>query len=355
MKWNLLGAVVLILVAGVAALAILGYARPHVVAEVQGKLLAPPAGDGSWVAWLEGNEDQAHLVAVRRGAARARTVLVAPGLSGLAVHRDSAFVMRRDPAAKITLLRVRLSDGAAQPLGEAPWPAEQMACDGEWLLWREERAAGLAGVPFVIAASPLTVLRARPVSADTVSTMLVLAGESPTRPRRVSLVGVQGGRAYWVERERRRTGVETVVHRVTLPTGHPEQVLREAGESSVALRPNCLLWTAPSVEAAEPMQYAALKRRTLDSAHDDVIGDWLLAGATVLASDAGIYVQDRERLWRLGNGRQDERSLMTGPGGLVATHVAGDQQYAATRLGDRLVILRRPLTWWARLRSLVGK
>jgi len=207
-------------------------------------------------------------------------------------------------------------------------------------------------VDFVVAAAPLNVVRACPEAGESVSTLAVLRADPLQVADRPELVGIADGHAYWLERRLAGGLNSTVVRRAAVAGGEPETLLRERGRRTVALSSEALLWTAPSLEAAEPAGFAAVKRMGLDGGEPRVIADWLEPRTAVLASDANTYAQGREWLWGLGMSREDQRPLREGPGGLATAVILGDHEYLVIRSAGGLAIARRPLTWWARVRGL---
>jgi hypothetical protein len=356
MRRHLPAAAVLLVVVGLGYLAAVRSARPRVIARVDGRVLSPPSGEGQWVGWLEGDAQKGRLVAARRRGGRARIAFSSAGLSGLALVGDSAFVSKTTKgeggATEISLLRVDLADGTSAELVALGRSADQIVAGDGWLCWHEYWEAGLPGVDFVVAAAPLNVVRACPEAGGSVSTLAVLRADPLQVADRPKLVGIRDGRAYWLER-RLAGGLEnTVIRRAAVAGGEPETLLRERGRRTAALSSQALLWTAPSLEAAEPAGFAAVKRMGLDGGEPRVIGDWLEPGTTVLASDANAYAQGREWLWRLGMSREGQRPLHEAPRGLVTAAILGDQEYFVIRSAGGLAIARRPLTWWARVRGL---
>jgi len=356
MRRHLPAAVVLLVVVGLGYLAAVHSARPRVVARVDGRLLSPPSGQGQWVGWLEGEAQKGRLVAGRRRGGRTRIAFSSAGLSGLAVVGDSAFLSEATQAetgaTEVSLLRVDLADGTSEKLVELARSADQIVAGDGWLCWHEYWEAGLPGVDFVVAAAPLNVVRACPETGGSVSTLAVLRADPLQMADRPELVGISDGHAYWLERQLAGGLESTVVRRAAVADGEPETLLRERGRRTAALSSQALLWTAPSLEAAEPMTFAAVKRMGLEGGEPRVIADWLSPQTRVLASEANAYAQGREWLWGLGMSRDEQRPLREGPGGIATGVVLGDQEYLVIRSAGGYAIARRPITWWARVRGL---
>jgi len=284
--------------------------------------------------------------------------LIGRGLSGLAVAEDSAFVTRADESeedeAGASLLRVDLRTGTSEALARLTTGAEQIAFGDGWLCWREEREAALPEVPFVVAAAPLTVLRARSTNGSgDVHTLAIMGGRPGEGKGRAELVGVAEAEAYWLERRTSGSSETTVFRRVALPRGEPETLIREAGRRAAVLTQDALVWTAPSLEGAESNQFVAVKRRSLRNGAVKVIADWLSTTGELQASHDEVYVQGRSWLWHLGSERGEQRRLRRRPGRFVTGRVVGDEQYLVLRSRDRLAVAARPLTWWSRIRSFI--
>jgi len=357
MRSVLLKLVLLVIAAGLVALGAIRWGRVHVVATVQGELMAPPAGDGRWVAWLEGDPGETRLLVMPRHGSRPAVSLRAAALSGLAVDGDAAYLTRSAPEGKgrtrAELLRIRLPQGTPKAIGALTRGASQMVSGDGWLCWREDYEAALPGVPFVVAAAPVTVVRARRESAGDAEVVATVSGpDAGPGPHGLALLGVTGGSAYWVERMRVAGSTATVVRRARLPGGEAENLVQEEGERSAALGKGTLLWTAPSAEAAEPYTFSAVKQRRLDASEVSVIADWLGPVATVMVTRGRVYVQDRHLLWALGGERGQQRVIYRGAGWASAAPVLGDEQYLVLPSRAGTQIARRPLTAWARLASL---
>ncbi len=329
---------------GLAVLTVVRGARPHQVASVRGQLVASPEGSEQWVAWIDGKEGECRLVAARIHARTARVVLTAPALSGLVVSGQTAYLTRRE-GPESELLRVDLPSGKAERRATVSAPAAEIVVGEKWLCWREHRPAGLPGVPFVAAGVPLNVIRACPTEGGNPALVAPVTGEA-------ALLGIAGGAVYWVERQgvNGSPSTSTVVRRAALPGGKPETVLVERGWRSVALADDALVWSAPSAEAAEPDQVCAIKRRPLDRAETVLIGDWIDPWATLLPSPRGLYVQDRYRLWQLGDRRRDQRALHEAPMGFSGGMVAGDEEYVVLASSGRQKLAVVPLTLWGKIR-----
>ncbi|UCC67346.1 MAG: hypothetical protein JSV79_09440 [Armatimonadota bacterium] len=356
MKRYLLPAVLLLAVIGLAYLAVFRSARPRVLARVEGELLSPPSGNGRWVAWLEGDSQEARLVVARRHRDRPRVAFSAAGLSGLAVAGDSAFLTRTTEAAggepEVSLLRVDLSGGAAEEVGRIERSARQIVWGDGWLCWREYWEAALPDVSFVVAAAPLTVVRACREDGRDLHTLDAVTAGGRDSGDHLELIGIASQHAYWLDRRAAGDVDSTAIRRIALPDGRPQVLAREPGRRTAALSRRALFWSAPSLEAAEPMQFASVKRLRLDDPETKVIADWLDSRVAVLASETDAYAQGRHWLWRLGDGRGKQRHLCgvaAGQGGAV---VLGDEEYLVIRSAGGLSVARRPLTCSARVRTV---
>ncbi len=350
----------LILLAVLAAAWVFAYlraGRPRVVARGGGASISLPGSDGRFVVWLETGDREARLVSLGRFPRRTQTVFTSSHLSGLAVAEGAAFVTRSpDPEGEATgaeLLRIDLEDGAVEVLAQLPLAAEQIVWGDGLLCWREYRDPSLPGVPFVVAAAPLHVLRVCSGTPGKMTTAAVLPAEPQGARDDVALVGIADGRVYWVERAIKGGAAQTAIRHTTPPDGQPQTLTVEPGERSAVLLDGSLLWTAPSEESPEQAVLASVKRLSLGETDPEIIADWLNAEAELLASSGRAWVQERDRLWRLAGQRGQQRVQATGPPGIVDTCVLGGEQYLILRRGGEAVLARRPLTRSARLlRSL---
>lgn len=348
----------MVLAAGLVALGASRWGRLRVVAAVKGAMVAPPAGEGRWVAWVEGDRGETRLMVLPRYRGRPAVALTAAALSGLAVEGDAAYLTRsaarEGGRVRAELVRVRLPRGTPTVIAALNRRASQIAYGDGWLCWREDYEAGLPGVPFVAAAAPLTVVRARQESGGSVRVVAVVSGaEVGPASGDLELLGVMGESAYWVERAPVAGVAATVVHRARLPGGKAETVVREEGWRTVALGKDMLVWTAPSLEADRPDGVSAVKQDRLDGSGVKVIADWLGPSAAVMVTGAGIFAQDRYLLWKLGSERGQQRVIAQGPGWFSLSRIAGDEQYLIVESKAGTQVARRPVTWWARVRSLL--
>ena len=204
------------------------------------------------------------------------------------------------------------------------------------------------------AAAPLTVLRGRPKSGGSVRVVAMVSGaEVGPASGGLELLGVMGDSAYWVQRIPVAGTAVTVVHRARLPGGRAETVAREEGWRTVALGKDMLLWTASSLEADRPNGVSAVKQDRLDGSGVKVIADWLGPSAAVMVTRAGVFAQDSYLLWKLGSERGQQRVIARGPGWFALSRIAGDEQYLIVESKAGARVARRPVTWWARVRSLL--
>ena len=374
MRRHRIAALVLVIAAGLAVLLTVRSAQPRRLGYVTGQIMSPPVGTAAparagWVAWIEEDylggggaalHPECRLMAARWPSRRARPALTAPTLAGLAVFGDVAFVGQPE-GPNTQLLRLRLPSGSPELVASTHGPVAQIVASKDWLCWREHRPAGLPGVPFVVAGAPINVIRACPPSGlpgqeGQVALVTPLTGS-------VELLGVSGSEVYWLERRgdglpaqgRHASGpagasATTVIRRTPLPQGEPETLVTEAGSRTAALSGDSLVWTAPSLEAGDPGQFCAVKRRLLTGGETTVIGDWLDPHCVVLASAGGVYAQDRYHLWRLGSQRPDQRALYVVSSALSNSSIIGDEQYTVLGTTGTQSIAARPLTWWARVR-----
>ena len=345
--------VAVLLLAGLAYLSTGRWAGPRLLCQVTGRVLSPPVGAGRWVAWLEGDEKERRLVVTARSGGERRTVLAAAELSGLAVRGETAYVTRSEGNGRAELLEVSLPGGGTKTAAELPEGADQIACAGGWVVWRRSREPGLPGVPFVAAAAPVTVIRARPVGRGPVRVAAVVSGEGSSKEG-FDLLGVAGDRAYWLERSA-APNERTWIRRAPCPGGEVETIAEEPGIRSAALEDGVLLWTGPSLEAGSAMSCSSVKRMDVEKGGSEVIADWLGRETVVLLSSGEGYGQEQGSLWRLGGKRGEQRRLSIGPPGLMSGRVIGDEEFIFLRGGAQMALAKRPLSLWSRIRSLAGR
>jgi hypothetical protein len=222
-----------------------------------------------------------------------------------------------------------------------------------WLCWREDRPAALRGVPFVIAGAGASVLRAVPVAGGDVVSVATLTAEPSLPGAGTDLLGIVRGHAYWMERRGLGAGATSIIRRAELPDGERQVVARERGWRSAALTEEALLWTTPSLESSDPNQFSAVMRLPHQTVQPEPIGDWLGRDAVLLTWQHSIYARDVNHVWRLGDTRGRQKPVARRLQAMLSGGIAGDQEYLLIRSGDRRVIVKRPLTVWARLRNLL--
>jgi hypothetical protein len=283
-------------------------------------------------------------------------MLAAPGLAGLAVEGDTAYVTR-GPAAggkPPALLAVSLTKGAPKTLAALPEEADQIVCSDRWVVWRRSRRPGLSGIPFVAAAAPVTVIRSAPAAGGPIHIIAVLRGETSFRKDDIVLLGVAGDSIYWRERSGPAANDRTLIRRAPCAGAKAETVVAEAGSRRAALAGDLLVWTAPSLEAGNPGAFATVKRMALGRSGVKVIADWLEPGAMPMLTAGGrAYAQERGSLWRLTDERGEQRRLFSGPSQVMSPVVSGDEEFMFIQRGQQTVVAKRPLALWARVGSLV--
>lgn len=341
-----------------AGLAVLSSGRLKYVAAVGGDVVAVATADSGWITWVERETSEGRLVAVRHRGNRARVLLRADHLSGLAVADDGVFVTRSHqiererPAAE--LLHVDLLSGRADHIAALPSVAEEIVAGDGYVCWREHRGPALQNVHFVAAAAPLDVLRVYDAREEAIRTLAIIPGRAAQPAESVSLVAVADERVYWLERREGTAGRETLIRRAALPDGGAETLAREPGFRHAAITSDALLWTAPSPEALREHSYAAIKRLFLRDTVPHVIADWLVSDGELQVANGTVYFRERTRLWRLGDARGEQRARPWIVPGAVKTRVVGDDAYVFMRTRSGLAVGRKPLTWPARLLRMLG-
>jgi len=74
----------------------------------------------------------------------------------------------------------------------------------------------------------------------------------------------------------------------------------------------------------------------------------------MLTAGGRVYAQERVSLWRLSDERGEQRRLFSGPSQVMSPVVSGDEGFMFIQRGQQTVVAKRPLTLWARVRSLVA-
>jgi hypothetical protein len=281
-------------------------------------------------------------------------------LSGLALDRGKAYSTRDVPESsdlrhRGELLSVSLSTGATTTLATLGETADQIVSSGGWIVWRKRREPALPGVPFVVAAAPVTVIRAVRKEGGVPHVTAALNGDQNVRGGEMELLGVARDCVYWYERNTTPEGERTAIRRAPCSGGPVETLVEEAGSRRAVLEGDVLVWTAPSLEAGSPAAFSSVKRMELGVPGVSVIGDWLDSGTVPLLSNGQVYSQDRADLWRLGAQREEQVRLYRGPSRETFPRAIGDEEFMFLPRDSGLVLARRPLTPWARVRSAVWR
>jgi hypothetical protein len=308
------------------------------------------------VAWIEAGGRGERVVLYRRWR-RPRVLLSASGLMGVAIDGAKAFVTQREGEGKGSLVAVDIPGGARRAVADVRGEAKQVAAGEGLVAWLERRPAMIAGVPFLTAAGPVTLIRAAAQEAVLQEAVLqeavlregggasvvsvISAGEDPVA---ADLLGVAGGRVYWSECVGPLAGPTTHVRRGA-PGGKAETVASEAGRQAALLLPE---------EADVSRQFRSLKERALEGEETKVIADWLSRETAPLGWGKARYGQGSEYLWRLGGGRGDQRVVYARVPPHQTARVIGDEEYLVLRERGAAVVAKRPLSLWARVRVLVG-
>jgi len=332
----------LLAILALAIVACACWGQPRVAAEIQGKLLAPPVGGSGAVAWLERRSDGDLLMAL----GSRRELLHGSALGGLAISGRGAFTtLVGAEGGPPRLASVEFRSGVAKDLATLSAPATQIVAGADWVCWLSTRPSALPAAPFVVAGGPVTAIWAmsRRDNRPRVVTQLSASGG-------VDLLGAVADRLYWAE----RYGQSTRLRRQGITAGEPETLVTEPGARSAVLLGDRLAWTAPSQETANPGQCCAVKVRPLAGGEATAIADWLAPDAVLLHSGGGLYAQERDALWRLGERRGDQRVLYRSSYGGRDPVAVGGVEYLVERDGKKARLIKRGLTWNGKLRVLVG-
>ncbi len=332
----------LLAVFALAALACARWGQPRVAAEIQGKLLAPPVGEGGAVAWLERRGDGDHLMA----SGSRRELLHGSALGGLAVTDRAAFTTLVEAGSvSPRLTSVELKSGVSKGLAALSAPAEEIVAEGDWVCWLSTQPAALPAAPFVVAGGPVTAIWAMSRGDDRPRAMTQLSASGG-----VDLLGVIADRLYWAE----RYGQSTRLRAQDITAREPETLVTESGDRSAVLLDDRVAWTAPSQETANPEQCCAVKVRALSGGEATVIADWLAPDTVLFHSGGALYAQERDALWRVGERRGDQRVLYQSSFGGRDPVAVGGVEYLVVQEGKTARLIKRGLTWTGKLRVLVG-
>lgn len=357
MRRNLTLAVLLVVVAGLVWLASRESQRPRVLARVSGSV-STPVGSAGNVAWIEQGKNARQVLIASRWR-KPRVLLSDPGLTCVGIDGGRALVaIRGDSASK--LLAIDLRSGRRQELAQTQGEIAQVSAGDGVTALVEERPAAVPAAPFIVAAGPVTVIRAisgkspSPVVVAALTVDAMPAPAAAARERRVELLGPSHGRIWWLERRGRDAGQTTSVRSAPLG-GAAEEAVAEPGSQQAILLGDAVLLTSFSPESALLRDTQAVRRLPLAGGKPQVVADWLRRSITLMGSGRTAYVQDGELLWRLGSARGEQEVICERPGGVQDSAVIGDEEYLVLRERKQLAVAERPLTWWARVRHLLER
>jgi hypothetical protein len=370
MRRNLIAAVILLAVIGLAWLAYRESGRVRVVGEPSGAgaQLTLPSGHAGTVVWIESavrspNSDGTgpDRVMLARRWRSPRQIASGSEVTAVAVDGSRVLVAGRQTGQDAMLTTIDIGSGKQETLATVKGRAEGVAAAGGLAAWIERRGAAVPAAPFVAAAAPVTVIRSTPENPSGRVTVVAVLDTDPTRgdAARPDLLGLRHRRVYWLEHQGRDEGSVTLIRSADAGGGAPETLVSEPGVQEAVLLDDSLAWTCASVEVAagdsravKRMMLAGSEQDAWDAAKPQVIADWLSGSMQLLGSGAKAYAQDKELLWRLGDRRGEQKVLYTRPGSVASGVVIGDDEYVLLRERKQAVIAKRPLTWWARVRHL---
>jgi len=283
-------------------------------------------------------------------------LLSGSGITALVVDGDSIVIARERGKGQSVVTCLDLREGKQRELGATHGRVLQLVAGDGTVSWIEERLPALPAARFVAAAGPMTAIRSLPGKKAPAATVAVLRPDVPT-PRKggrpaVELLGIGSGRVFWLER---RDGAHvTVVRRSSLTGGEVETIVTEPGMQEATLLSDALLWTGYSLEAALSQSRRAVKRQALTGNRPRAVADWIGPEAMLFGSAQRAYAEDKEVLWRLGRSREEQRAVATSAGLVEQARVVEDEQYLLMRDAQGRFIAKRPLSWWARMRQLLG-
>jgi hypothetical protein len=354
--------IVLLIMTGLVWLAHRESGRPRVLARAEGQVTAP-TGQAGAVAWIEKGGSGGDRVMIARRWRGTKQATSGGEITGVALSGRQVLVARWEEGKGGELTAVDLGGGKQRAIAVVKGRTEQIAAADGVVAWLEERPAAIPAAPFVTAAGAVTVVRSVPEQTGQPSIVAVLEVDPLAgRTARADLLGVSGGRIYWLEHHGRGEAATSVIRRGQSTGGAAVTVVSEAGIQEAVLLDGSLAWTCDSPESASSSYARAVKSLSLPEgtstpslpdARGRVIGDWLRRDIQLFGSGRTAYVQDTELLWRLGSQRGEQRVLYSGPGNVRTAAVIGDEEYMVQQEGKRSAIAERPLTWWARVRHLL--
>lgn len=330
----------LVAVVLLAFLLALRWGKPRVVARVEGDVVAPPTGDSGVLAWVEQRGASAFLL-VGKGS-KPRPVALARG-SGAAGAYSTAILSNG------IRVSVPASSGTAGH-GALALAARALTGDTRLVCWLTSVGAAVPAAPFVAAGGPASAILAFPDSRAEKPTPLYASLSTGG----IELIGVDRGSVYWLERDSRAGESVTTIRRRPVTGGDAETVVEEHGRQSAVLFRGRLVWTAPSLENSNGSPSGAVKSRQLPGGETQVVADWLGPNAQVAAGDDAVYVLDNDGTWRLGDRRGEQRFVYEGYYGSPTRAVVGAYEYLLRSDRGSKTLVKRGLTWGAKLRSALG-
>jgi hypothetical protein len=326
----------------------LRWGKPRVIARAGSTIAGAPAGEGATIAWIERDGESSHL-RVKRGRGAPVDVVSRGVVSGLAVQDGQIIASVADSPGGVATLRAMPIRGEGKDVAALSAPAREILVGDGWICWAAGGEPRLPAAPFIAAAGPVVVVGAIPEKGGAPVAVTGQLGSA-----QADLVGVAGGKVYWLERERRGGRLVTRVMGRAPQGSAPEVLAEEPGDRSAVLLRDRLAWTAPSQESASPEAFVSVKVRPLAGGEAKVVADWLGSGARLLASGDHLYAQDSECLWRIGEARGTQQVIYDRSYGAGRAALIGGSEYLVADEGRRAVLLARGVTWTAKLRHALG-
>jgi hypothetical protein len=351
----LLVLILLLVVACVVAYVIGG--RPRVLYRAAHEIVSLVADDQGllWLELPEGAETPGRLYALGQGADRPVSLCPEPHVTAFAPadERVLALTVSDGGGAVVSVPR---SGGEAQTVASlSGQPGDVVGSEG-LAFWTERREPILDYVPHVPAVMPRTLIRSAAIDGASPARTVTVSDSDIADPTD-TLLGVDGGRLWWLDRfGSRYSGGWAAIRSVPVEGGVAETLVTLRWVTNDALLDDGVLyWTAPSEDAGHPSFFRCVRRAAMPGGEPETLTDWLPAmgqlaradGWTGWASVSGVWIVPE----RLGPPRVLPGSEATT--GRVA--IWGGRLYEARAQQDGWSVRRTALTVGGRVLAAVGR
>jgi len=296
---------------------------------------APPAG---------GN-----LFVLDRGRGKARCVFAQGGLIAAAGAGGPIVALQRtgDTGAVLSIERggqvVTLAQGLSQPAGLATYQGQAF--------WTETRPAVAPHARHLPATQARTILRAVPLTGQSAPRALACFGGSDGGFTG-ELLGGQGDRLYLVDAFGQAYPPGwSALRAVPVSGGLPETLEVGRGKQTGLLTGDALYWTGVSEDAGDPGMARCVRRVQLPGNSPVTLTDWLPTIGRLCCVGNRVYYGAPDGVWPVPTRQappQLAARVRAGSGQAVGF---GGAVYEAARIAGQGVVMRQPVTLWARLRA----